>query len=222
MSRIFYELSEGSGGIFTLPITHNLVDEPSTHAIGTLGLDTCVGFYIPLSSTQCFAAHIYASIDDDDGTDERISGVERDRIPIDNQGKLLENKVVQLLTRIVGPHMPSDEEELRRRADEAIVVCNRSRVVDDKGEEYEAVGPSIIRGLRRFFDVEFQVTVGRGFAVDIGSGAGDVFMSESEGTCDWRPCNTEKGRQEKSWKLVFRNGVWWEREAMDDYDPQEG
>ena len=64
-SKRYLYLQQGVGGIYTLPMEAKCPATEMMHrttAVCTTGLMTCVGVYVPIDDTRCFAAHFDGSV----------------------------------------------------------------------------------------------------------------------------------------------------------------
>ena len=117
----FFYIEEGIGGIVQLPPPQGqaLTTSPSTSAVTSVGTDgvyTCVGVYIPLTARMCFVAHILATRDERGDNDKRW-------ICSEEEGARLRNFVKDRFIRHLGAGLRPDQQA----KESAVVVCIRPR-----------------------------------------------------------------------------------------------
>lgn len=192
MANSFYQINTGCGGIFTLPI-------PGTQAsrIGTFGLITCVGIYVPLTYNKSFAAHIFARIDEYGETDQMF-------VPTKDQGNKLQEKLLQLLETRLRPHMPTTEDEMQTLRDETVVACPQ-QFCDEK----PTVGWYNVQALQRFFQGQLQVEGEAGGFV-VKHGTDEKRFYEYNDKPEWERYNSyeEMAGQKRDWWVVLKDGEW--------------
>lgn len=216
-TRPYYMLHEGKGGTFDFPLPTGKCAQP-TYAIGTSGCRHCVGVYIPLSKTKCFAAHVVAVCDliDDPNTPNAPYGP---RIPTPSQGKALSDKVSDLLKDHVGDYQMHGK--VASLLSKAIFVCpNLAEKPPDGDSEMHAVGKYIMDGFETYFTpTTFDVEKAHGFAVNHITSTRNIFLFEEQSDERVDEIVFEEEMQEKFQEIADERYGW---EACNRADRRNG
>ncbi|KAF2166426.1 hypothetical protein M409DRAFT_23069 [Zasmidium cellare ATCC 36951] len=194
MSKPYHRVGVGCGGVFEFPLSTD--DDEPIYTIGTTGCKYCVGIYVPLSDTKCFAAHIFACCDDPD--DHNIRTAKHGYwVPNGTEGTELITKVGELLDEHLDDCLDDgylSPEQLTALASRAIVVCPclKKKVDDVDEQEMDASGAYILEALNAYFHTTFTAESAHGFAVNHNTGEYDLFrFAGSGGVVEFEPAGAE-------------------------------
>ncbi len=159
----YYHIQMGHGGLLELYAnsSDNSDDSKETiRAVGTTECYSCVGVYVPISDTKCFAAHIRAErkVTQQDIEDD----ADAMRVLCDQEGEDLITFVKQHFCDIVG----ADLATCQNNKDEVILVCLNPKAEDGR----KMVGYYIIRALCELLGCTYVDDKSAGFIVDKAKG----------------------------------------------------
>lgn len=142
----FFHISQGQGGIFTLPFYNH--DGVGIEHIGTHSCWTCVCIYVRLDEKRCFVAHI------DGHTRSIYEDVEW--IPENKQQRSsLKAHIADVFEKVLpDPYKNMTQAEKDEMKKSIVIVCPRMQLSHpDDGIPADASGGVIVQALREHFEI---------------------------------------------------------------------